>query len=201
MTKIIRLFAAALFACATGSASADSYNLTTNAGIPGHNKETHTVTSAQACLSLCNGRAWCRSADYERDAKKCYLQPVNASQVSLRTNYPGNPYDHYKRQFSAQCGTRVGVEGVGAVALIKSVRQTRAERRARRAWSALVGGAEAASTLGGLIGLDFSAAQKMSPAFGLGTRYADLDKAKNVVMNCRDGAEMFCTVTATPCAW
>jgi hypothetical protein len=66
-----------------------------NAGIPGYNNETHGDVSAEECLQICRDRDWCRSVDYERAARVCYVQPVNRDEVELNTNYPGNPYDHY----------------------------------------------------------------------------------------------------------
>ena len=196
------MIAGGLIAAATlaGAASAETYYMTRNAGIPGHNQETHSGVTAQGCLDLCTDRAWCRSADYERAARKCYLQPVNKKQVALRTDYPQNPFDHYTRDFAAQCGARLSITGKGSAALIRAARKNRAERRAKRAWTAYVGGAEDGVNILDLLGEGWSNGIR-NPSFGLGTRYADLDKAKNVVTNCDDGTVMHCTVTATPCAW
>lgn len=195
------IFAGGLIAAATlaGAASADTYVKTVNAGIPGHNKETHEGVSSNDCLNLCTERSWCRSADYERAAKKCFLQPVTHKQAALRRDYPGNPFDHYSRKFEAQCGQRVGVYGKGSAALIYAARKRRAERRAKRAWRAFVGGADAPSIVASVLDAGFVSTQ--NAAYGLGTRYADLEKAKNVVINCEDGTVMRCIVTATPCAW
>ena len=81
----------------TRVASADSFSMTPNAGIPGYNQETHEGISALACQDLCIGRSWCKSADYERAKGKCFLQPVNKFEQSLKTDYPGNPFDHYHK--------------------------------------------------------------------------------------------------------
>lgn len=95
---IAPVLAAAVFIGLAGSASAaDNFRMTPNAGIPGSNQETHRNVSVQSCLALCNQRPWCKSADYERAAATCFLQPVNAAQKPLRTTYPGNPYDHYHK--------------------------------------------------------------------------------------------------------
>ncbi len=71
--------------------------VTKNAGIPGFNDETHENVSLEACQNLCTDRSWCKSLDYERAVAKCFLQPVTKFEHSLRTDYPGNPYDHYHR--------------------------------------------------------------------------------------------------------
>lgn len=74
-----------------------SFEMISNAGIPGFNNETHRGVSALACQDLCIGRSWCKSADFERATGNCFLQPVNRFEQSLKTNYPGNPFDHYHR--------------------------------------------------------------------------------------------------------
>lgn len=73
------------------------YEKTRNAGIPGFNEKTYQGISIEDCLARCTSNSWCKSADYERAAKKCFLQPVTKMQHSLRRDYPGNPYDHYHR--------------------------------------------------------------------------------------------------------
>lgn len=91
-----------------------------------------------------------------------------------------------------QCGARVAVTGIAATGAIFKLKKNRAERRGKRAWRAFVAGENGPSIFSGFV--DTSHA-----AFGLGTRYADLDNAKNVVINCKGGGKMRCTVTATPC--
>ncbi len=66
-----------------------------NAGIPGHNTEVASNISLRACKQKCQERSWCKSIDYERRTRRCYIQNVNKNDVSLKTNYSGNPYDHY----------------------------------------------------------------------------------------------------------
>jgi len=94
---------------------------------------------------------------------------------------------------AAQCGPRVSVTGNAATGAIFKLKKRRAERRAERAWRGFVAGEK-----GGSIFAKFT--DTSHPAFGLGTRFADLDNAKKVVMNCKGGSKMRCTVTATPCA-
>lgn len=89
----------------TSVASANNFIKTPNAGIPGYNQETHSGISLQSCFKLCTDRGWCKSADYERAKGKCFLQPVSKHQQSLRTDYPGNPYDHYHKKEVLADGT------------------------------------------------------------------------------------------------
>lgn len=96
MRLAVAVIAAVAFVGIAEPASADNiFSKIPNAGIPGHNRETHEGVSVQTCLHLCSGRSWCMSADYERTTGKCFLQPVGRYEEKLRTDYPGNPYDHY----------------------------------------------------------------------------------------------------------
>lgn len=93
---------AGIGAATVGAAFANIYgsffDKTANAGIPGFNQETVNNVPLQTCMRLCVERSWCKSVDYERAATNCYLQPVNRFEQSLKTTYPGNPYDHYHRK-------------------------------------------------------------------------------------------------------
>ena len=102
-------------------------------------------------------------------------------------------------QAAGQCGARLSVDGVPANGLIYKLKKNRAERRAKRAWRAAVAGESSPSSMASLLGISFN--HTNHPSRGLGTRYADLSKARNVVINCKGGGSMRCTVTATPCAW
>lgn len=74
----------------------DDFGVVPTAGIPGYNQETHDNISLEQCLKLCTDRDWCKSVDYERAARRCFVQPVAEEDVgSLRRDYPGHPYDHY----------------------------------------------------------------------------------------------------------
>lgn len=67
-----------------------------NAGIVGYNTEVFITKSAAECAQSCLNKSWCRSFDYGRAENKCHLQKVTATgKVKLKTNYAGNPYDHY----------------------------------------------------------------------------------------------------------
>jgi len=71
--------------------------VTRNAAISGHNREQHGGSVAQ-CQALCQARSWCKSFDYYKHANKCDLSDKNAADVGgLKTNYNGNPYDHYEK--------------------------------------------------------------------------------------------------------
>jgi hypothetical protein len=93
---------------------------------------------------------------------------------------------------AAQCGPRVSVQGIPATGAIFKLKKRRAERRAKRGWRGFVAGERGASIFSQFTNTNH-------PAFGLGTRYADLSNARNVVINCKGGGKMYCTVTATPC--
>ena len=81
---------------ASVSGVSGGFGFVPNAGIPGYNQETHDNVSLDQCLALCQERDWCKSADYEREARRCFLQPVAEEDVgALKTTYDGHPYDHY----------------------------------------------------------------------------------------------------------
>jgi hypothetical protein len=76
------------------------YTFTENAAIPGENTETHTSVSVEECKSACCAATTfvCASFDYEPLENRCWLSNKHASNVGgLKTDYPGNPYDHYDR--------------------------------------------------------------------------------------------------------
>jgi len=75
-----------------------SFAVVSNAGIPGFNDEVHRNISLNACQQICLDREWCKSVDYHRENRICYVQPVDMHEVKLKRNYPGNPYDHYSCQ-------------------------------------------------------------------------------------------------------
>jgi len=93
-----------------------------------------------------------------------------------------------------QCAARVTVGGVAAAGAFAGARERRATRRAKRAWEAYITGQSGPSILSSFTSTNHS-------SFGLGSRFADLDNAKNVVVNCKgEGRGLTrCTVTATPC--
>jgi len=80
---------------AANLAPGPNWSTVRNAGIPGQNRETVTDIGLPSCKVLCELKDWCESVDYERDAGTCFLQPVGQDTKALRTDYPGDPYDHY----------------------------------------------------------------------------------------------------------
>lgn len=84
------------------------WGMVANAGIPGYNTLIINNSSIAACQHTCEGHSWCESIDYDRSLQRCYLQNVSEDKVSLKTDYPGHPYDHYylkaRRRGAAQPG-------------------------------------------------------------------------------------------------
>lgn len=86
-----------------------------------------------------------------------------------------------------ECGARVQVTGTGAVGAFYGARKRRATKRAERAWRNYING-----------GRNWVKAHGVGGSHGLGTRFSDLDNAKNVQVDCT-GYPLVCKVTATPC--
>lgn len=80
------------------SALAGEYRKHLNAAISGHNVEYLTGVSVKNCVNACSSRSWCKSFDYYKNDAKCDLSNKNRRDVGLKTNYNGNPYDHYYKQ-------------------------------------------------------------------------------------------------------
>lgn len=101
-TSVARAWRAVLLAaCASGAhaAALDAFTLTPNAAISGYNVEKLTGVTPEACAAAClaSPRAnWCVSFDYQRPNQSCDLGNARAAEVGgLKTDYAGNPYDHY----------------------------------------------------------------------------------------------------------
>jgi hypothetical protein len=80
------------------AAALDAFQHQPNAAISGYNNETLTGVTPEACAAACTSSTragWCRSFDYDKAAAKCDLSDKSALDVGLKTNYSGNPYDHY----------------------------------------------------------------------------------------------------------
>ncbi|XP_033114775.1 protein jagged-1-like [Anneissia japonica] len=76
------------------------YNTYPNAAIAGHNIIHLTDVSPEDCATRCNNEIsfTCRSFDYYKYTQKCDLSNKDKDMVGgLKTNYDGNPYDHYER--------------------------------------------------------------------------------------------------------
>lgn len=94
---------------AFGSAMAsDKYIKSANKALSGHNTKTLTGKSVEECKKACSNEKGfqCKSFDYHKNKNICDLSDTSAKDVSggLKSNYPGNPYDHYARVVSNPVG-------------------------------------------------------------------------------------------------
>lgn len=72
-----------------------NYIYTPNAAISGHNTKHLNNVSVEDCKRECDDNIWCKSFDYYKGSNACDLSKQNQFTVNLKTNYSGNPYDHY----------------------------------------------------------------------------------------------------------
>jgi len=94
--ELDHMYAPGFAAASAPAIGADGFGMVANAGIPGHNQESYPGMTLEICKSICLQRNWCKSIDFDKTNGACYVQPVAQEDVgSLRTDYPGNPYDHY----------------------------------------------------------------------------------------------------------
>jgi len=79
---------------------------TANAAISGHNNVHLEHVTIEQCKSSCCANLQCKSFDYYKHSSQCDLSYSSASDVGgLKTDYAGNPYDHYAldRDSSLSC--------------------------------------------------------------------------------------------------
>ncbi len=102
MTVSLRNILASLVLLASAGAQAaalDAFDLTVNAAISGYNVEALSNVTPEACAAACTSstrQGWCRSFDYNKTTNACDLSDKRATDVAgLKTDYTGNPYDHY----------------------------------------------------------------------------------------------------------
>ncbi len=70
-----------------------------DAAISGHNTKHLSNVSVHNCMEACDNESWCTSFDYYKGEKRCDLSDKKAGDVDgLKTDYDGNPYDHYEKQ-------------------------------------------------------------------------------------------------------
>ncbi|MFC6197598.1 winged helix-turn-helix domain-containing protein [Ponticaulis profundi] len=72
-----------------------------DAAISGYNDIFMTPGSLKGCMKACleATEIECRSFDFYKKVNNCDLSNATAEEVGgLRTDYPGNPYDHYARK-------------------------------------------------------------------------------------------------------
>ncbi|XP_070544790.1 plasminogen-like isoform X2 [Ptychodera flava] len=82
-----------------------SFTMVPDAAIPGNNNRNLRDKTAEQCALAClqETEFLCASFDYKRTTKVCWLSDVDDSDVPLKTNFRGNPYDFYRRQFEENC--------------------------------------------------------------------------------------------------
>lgn len=75
------------------------FSRVTNAAISGYNVENLPNVTPKECAAACTDASrsnWCKSFDFNKTTNACDLSDKRASDVGgLKTNYSGNPYDHY----------------------------------------------------------------------------------------------------------
>lgn len=70
--------------------------MTANAAISGHNYHSLSNQTVGSCSVACREAAFCKTFDFHKGTGICDLSDKAASDVGgLKTDYPGNPYDHY----------------------------------------------------------------------------------------------------------
>jgi hypothetical protein len=82
------------------SAFADIYVKIPNAAISGFNDKHITAVTVEDCKTACTNETsfYCKSFDFYKGLNKCDLSSASAVDAgALKTNYVGNPYDHYAR--------------------------------------------------------------------------------------------------------
>jgi len=72
------------------------YEHVANAAIQGWNRENLQGYGIEACKTMCDGYDWCNSFDYYKSTGDCDLSDAPTS-TGLKTDYAGNPYDHYRK--------------------------------------------------------------------------------------------------------
>merc|ERR550534_3195467 len=80
----------------SSSSSCGNWQHTANAAIYGHNNVHLNDVTIEQCKDSCCANPQCKSFDYYKQSSQCDLSYSSASDVGgLKTNYAGNPYDHY----------------------------------------------------------------------------------------------------------
>lgn len=96
---------------ASASEPITQFKVTYNAAIAGFNNEHLTAATTSDCATACLARGWCKSFDYYKSQNACDLSDKSAEDAGgLKTDYAGNPYDHYDRPDTTQ---HVTVKNVG----------------------------------------------------------------------------------------
>jgi len=86
------------------SSSCGNWHHTANAAIYGHNNVHLNDVTIEQCKDSCCANSQCKSFDYYKQSSQCDLSYSSASDVGgLKTNYAGNPYDHYALDRDTSC--------------------------------------------------------------------------------------------------
>jgi len=80
-----------------GATRSGTWEHTANAAISGYNIEHLDDVTVDDCKQRCSAAPWCKSFDYYKFKAKCDLSDKSADEITqgLKTNYDGNPFDHY----------------------------------------------------------------------------------------------------------
>lgn len=103
--SMLRAFLAVCVLICFGQVEANQYLIHQNSGVPGENtKILNGVDDPDACQAACTMESAfvCRSADFSKSQKVCILSTfslVESGGLGLRTDYPGNPWDHFERAY------------------------------------------------------------------------------------------------------
>ncbi|MBM3114861.1 PAN domain-containing protein [Jeongeupia naejangsanensis] len=99
MKQLALALCTVLVSAFASAAALESFDFTANAAISGNNTEHLTQVTPEQCAASCLGTSranWCVSFDYYKNTQECDLSNKRAADVGgLKTNYAGNPYDHY----------------------------------------------------------------------------------------------------------
>jgi len=83
--------------CASESSGSCLYTHTPNAAISGYNNVHLSGVTVDQCKEACCENSSCKSFDYYKTHNLCDLSYHSAADVGgLKTNYDGNPFDHYE---------------------------------------------------------------------------------------------------------
>ena len=102
---MVRSLANRIFQPRSGLEPVCSSTRTPDGAISGHNVEQLTGVTPSDCEKACCDKSWCKSFDYHKNSNKCDLSDQTASDVGgPKTDYGGNPYDHYEIVHSPPSG-------------------------------------------------------------------------------------------------
>ncbi|XP_072165248.1 apolipoprotein(a)-like [Diadema setosum] len=75
------------------------FDITPNSALPGHNVQALSAVSMEECAEQCLLASWaCASFDFARQSNRCWLSDKTTADVSIRSDFPNNPYDFFSRR-------------------------------------------------------------------------------------------------------